>query len=175
MRAITRPELDPSETQDSAARSRWLLLGGVAAAVFVADLLTKWWAMTALADSQVIEVVWTLRFRLVQNFGSAFSLAEGRGALISIAALVAVAVLLRAGRRTDNPWSLIAVGLIIGGALGNLADRAFRDGDGFMGGGVVDFIDLQWWPVFNVADVGVVVGAALLIVSTWQAEPTRRT
>ena len=54
--------------------------------------------------------------------------------------------------------------MIIGGALGNLADRAFRSGDGFLGGAVVDFVDLQWWPVFNLADAAVVVGGATIVL-----------
>jgi signal peptidase II len=55
---------------------------------------------------------------------------------------------------------------VLGGAAGNLTDRAFREGDGVMGGAVVDFIDLQWYPVFNVADVAVVGGALLLLLAT---------
>jgi signal peptidase II len=158
---------DPARIE---GRTRWLLLGGVATAVFVVDLLTKWWAVVALVDDRDIDIVWTLRFKLVHNTGSAFSLAEGRGVFLSVAALGAVAILLVTGRRTGRLWSLVAIGLIIGGALGNLADRAFRAGEGFMGGGVVDFIDLQWWPVFNIADMGVVIGAGLLIVTTGNAE-----
>jgi signal peptidase II len=56
--------------------------------------------------------------------------------------------------------------MILGGALGNLADRAFREGDRVLGGAVVDFIDFQWFPVFNVADIGVVGGAMLLVLAT---------
>ena len=59
----------------------------------------------------------------------------------------------------------VATGLVVGGAIGNLLDRALREGDGFLGGGVVDFIDLQWWPIFNVADTAIVVGAVLLFLS----------
>ena len=62
----------------------------------------------------------------------------------------------------------IAVGAIIGGAIGNLADRAFREGGGFFGGAVVDFIDLQWWPVFNVADSAIVVGGILVVWRGWR-------
>ena len=62
----------------------------------------------------------------------------------------------------------IAVGAIIGGAIGNLGDRAFREGEGFFGGAVVDFIDLQWWPVFNVADSAIVVGGALVVWRGWR-------
>ena len=58
------------------------------------------------------------------------------------------------GVRPD--WGLVALGLIVGGALGNLVDRAFRGDAGFLQGAVVDFIDVQWWPVFNVADMAVV-------------------
>jgi signal peptidase II len=58
--------------------------------------------------------------------------------------------------------------MVLGGAIGNLLDRAFRPGDGFLGGGVVDFIDLQWWPVFNLADSAIVVGAITLFLLQWQ-------
>ena len=60
-------------------------------------------------------------------------------------------------RAEQRVWAL-GLGIILGGALGNLADRAFRAGDGFLGGRVVDMVDLQWWPVFNLADVALWVG-----------------
>lgn len=148
-------------------RARWWLLAGTAVVVFAADQLTKWWAVEAL-DDRVIHVVWTLQLRLTYNFGTAFSIAQGRGALISLLALLAVGVLLVTGRRTTRRTSAVALGLIVGGAVGNLTDRAVRDGDGFFGGGVVDFIDLQWWPVFNLADAAIVVGAALMILTGWR-------
>jgi signal peptidase II len=62
---------------------------------------------------------------------------------------------------------------VLGGALGNLVDRAFRAGDGILGGHVVDFVDLQWWPVFNVADTALWVGIGLLVLSSWR-EPEQR-
>jgi hypothetical protein len=74
----------------------------------------------------------------------------------------------RTGRHERSVPMAVALGLVVGGAVGNLADRAFRAGDGLFGGGVVDFVDLQWWPVFNVADVCVVVGACLLFVVQWR-------
>jgi signal peptidase II len=131
-----------------AGRARWSLLAGVGAAVVVVDQLTKWWAVEALEGGRTIDLVGSLRLRLAINYGSAFSLAEGRGALISLLALVIVAVLVRSGRYATRPGSAAAIGLVVGGAMGNLLDRAFRAGDGFLGGGVVDFVDLQWWPVF---------------------------
>jgi signal peptidase II len=142
----------------------------VAGIVLVVDQLTKWWALENLQD-QVIDVVWTLRFRLTLNFGAAFSVSQGRGAVISVLAILVVLVLLRSGRHASRSSAALALGLVLGGALGNLADRAFRTGDGFLGGGVVDFIDLQWWPVFNVADMGVVCGAFLLLLVSWRDEP----
>ena len=152
-----------------AGRARWRLLLGVAAVVLIADQLTKWWAMEAL-DDRMIDLVGSLRLRLVMNYGSAFSIAQGRGALISLLALVIVAVLLRSGRYATRPASALAIGLVVGGAIGNLLDRAFREGDGFLGGGVVDFIDLQWWPVFNIADSAIVVGAIVLFLAEFREE-----
>ncbi|MEY2569819.1 MAG: signal peptidase, partial [Acidimicrobiaceae bacterium] len=64
----------------------------------------------------------------------------------------------------ESRWGAVAVGLVLGGALGNLVDRVLRDGSGFLGGAVVDFIDAQWWPVFNVADIAVSVGGVLLVL-----------
>jgi len=155
---------------DERVRARWPLLFGVAAVVLVVDQLTKSWAVRTL-DTQIIDLVGSLRLRLALNHGSAFSLNEGRGPLISVLALVVVGVLLRSGRHATRPMAAIALGLVLGGALGNLSDRAFREGDGFLGGGVVDFIDVQWWPIFNVADSAVVCGAFMLILASWR-EPS---
>ena len=82
----------------------------------------------------------------------------GRGGLIALVGLVVVVVLLRSVARWPGAWRRWPSAWSLGGALGNLADRVFRAGDdGFLGGRVVDFIDLQWWPVFNVADIAVVL------------------
>ncbi|MDD9370517.1 MAG: signal peptidase II [Acidimicrobiales bacterium] len=161
-----RDEHEPAE--ESPARARWPLLLSVAAAALALDQLTKAWAVARLGDGEIIDLVGSLRFRLTMNFGSAFSLADGRGPLISLLALVVVAVLLRTGRHATRPTMAVALGLVLGGAIGNLIDRAFREGDGFLGGGVVDFVDLQWWPVFNVADSAIVVGAILLFIAQWR-------
>jgi signal peptidase II len=146
---------------------RWELVLGIAAVVLVLDQVTKSWAVSALADGHIIEVVWTLRFRLAFNTGMSFSLGSGSGWLIAPAALAVVAGLLWMSRRITRPLGLLAIGMVVGGALGNLVDRVFRAGDGVLGGAVVDFIDVQWWPVFNVADMGVVCGAVLLLIATW--------
>jgi signal peptidase II len=110
-------------------------------------------------------VLWTLRFHLTFNSGMAFSRGRGLGPIIGVVALVVVVVLLLSLRRQGSKLATVAVALVIGGAAGNVADRLFRNGDGFLRGEVVDFIDLQWWPVFNVADSAIVVGVALLALN----------
>ena len=137
----------------------------VAIIVVVVDQLTKSWAVSNLDDHDV-HVVWTLRFHLSFNSGMAFSQGRGFGPLIGVIALVIVVVLLVSLRTGGSRLTAVAVGLVVGGAAGNIIDRLFRSGSGVLGGAVVDFIDLQWWPVFNVADACVVVGGVLLLVSS---------
>jgi signal peptidase II len=166
------PAGSPEGAAPHRRRPRWPLLLGVGAAVLALDQLSKWWAVETL-DSRTIDLVGSLRLHLTLNFGSAFSLGNGRGAWISLLALVIVGVLLVSGRNATRPVMAVSIGLVLGGALGNLVDRAFRPGDGFLGGGVVDFIDLQWWPVFNLADSAIVVGAIVLFFAQW-SEPDPR-
>jgi len=132
------------------------------------DQLTKWWVVDSLGDD-TIDIVGSLRLRMAVNYGASFSLGTGMGMWIGLLALAVVGVLVWQGRSVRTRLGAVALGLIVGGAVGNVLDRAFRSGDGFFGGGVVDFIDLQWWPVFNIADVGVVCGAILLVVSMLRA------
>lgn len=139
-----------------------------AASVVGADQLTKWWALNALDDGRVVELVWTLRLRLVFNTGAAFSSFQGVGPLLGIVAATIAAGLLLSRRLAPDTWSAVAAGCIAGGALGNLCDRLFRPDGGFLSGAVVDFIDVQWWPVWNVADMGVVLGAAALVWRTYR-------
>lgn len=137
---------------------------GAAAVVVVLDQLTKHWALAALGDGP-IDLVGSLRFNLVYNDGAAFSLGAGNTTLISLLGLVVVAMILRLGLTAESRASAIGFGIVLGGALGNLTDRAFRRGDGFLGGFVVDFVDLQWWPVFNLADTALWVGIGLLLIA----------
>jgi signal peptidase II len=130
--------------------------------VLLVDQVTKAWALVALDDGRVIELVWTLQFNLVFNNGMAFSRGRGLGPLIGVIAIIVSILLVRASAKTSSRLAQCAFGLVIGGAIGNVVDRLFRD-DAWMRGAVVDFIDLQWWPVFNVADMGVTVGAILLV------------
>ena len=138
-----------------------LLVAGVIA---VLDQLSKAWALRDLADGHIIHVIWTLQFNLTYNRGMAFSRGTGLGPVIGVIALVVVVMLLLSLRRADNSLTRLATGLIIGGAVGNILDRLFR-GSGWMRGAVIDFIDFQWWPVFNIADMAIMIGAATMIVA----------
>ena len=146
----------------------------VALVVLVLDQLTKRWAVSALSDGDEIHVIWTLQFNLAYNTGMAFSKGTGLGPVIALLALLVVIVLVVSAAHVDTPLARVAAGMLIGGAVGNLLDRVFR-GDRVLHGGVVDFIDFQWWPIFNVADIGVTVGAVLFALSSLRApaEPAR--
>ncbi len=139
-----------------------LAIGGL---IVAADQLTKHWAVNRLSGGRTIDLVWTLRFNLTFNSGMAFSQGRGLGPVIGVLALVVVVGLLITLRRSGSRLSTVAVGLVIGGALGNVIDRLLR-GDAWLRGAVVDFIDFQWFPIFNVADIAVNVGGALLVLGS---------
>lgn len=143
----------------------------IALAVVVVDHATKWWALQAL-DDRNIDLVWKLRFNLVHNPGGAFGLGSRYAPLFALAALVIVVVLFRSGATFQTRAAQVAVGLVLGGAVGNLLDRLFREGNGFLGGRVVDFIDVQFWPVWNVADMGVFFGAITLALVAGREQTT---
>ncbi len=137
-----------------------LLTATVAAGVVAVDQVTKSLVLSRLGGEPV-HLFWTLRLNLSFNRGVAFSQGQGLGPVITVAALVLVVVLVVMSRTTRGKLPAVALGLLIGGACGNLGDRLFRD----HGGAVIDFIDLQWWPIFNVADMAITVGAALLLLT----------
>ncbi len=132
--------------------------------VVLLDQVTKSWAVSALTNGRVIQVIGSLQFSLGFNSGFAFSQGQGLGPVVGIFAIVAVLFLLRAIRKATSQLSAAALCAIVAGAIGNIADRIFR-GEGWLHGRVVDFIDLQWWPVFNVADSSITVGACVLIAA----------
>jgi len=137
----------------------------VALVIVVLDQLSKHWAVNRLSGDRNIDLFWRLRFHLTFNSGMAFSKGRGLGPIIGVVALIVVVGLLVSLRRDNSPLSTVAVGLVMGGAIGNVADRLFR-GDGWFRGSVVDFIDPQWFPIFNVADIAVNVGGALLVLGS---------
>jgi signal peptidase II len=155
----------------------------LATVVLAADQLTKWWALSSLTDGgpPISLVGELLQLRLVFNSGAAFSIATGMTWLLTIIVVAVVVVIVRTVRRIGSRGWAVALGLLLGGALGNLGDRLFRD-PGFAQGHVVDFIDYAGFFVGNVADIAI-VGAAILIAvlslrgialdGTRHAEPAR--
>jgi signal peptidase II len=141
-------------------RRRGLVIG-VAATVVAIDQLTKSWALHGTREP--VHVIGSLQLALTFNPGAAFGLGRGITPVLVLGAIVLVVVMLGLGRaasRTAKLPSAVAMGLLLGGACGNLTDRLIRHHHG----AVIDFIDLQWWPVFNVADACIVVGALLLVL-----------
>ena len=119
--------------------------------------------MRALADRD-IGIVGAVRFALARNKSGAFGLGGAFVPFLAVGAVGLVVVLLVRGDALTHPVVAVATGLVLGGALGNLADRLFR-GSGFLDGAVVDFVDLRWWPVFNLADAAITCGCALLVLA----------
>ena len=136
------------------------------------DQALKSWAVARLSRERIIHVVGSLQFNLSHNSGMAFGTGKGFGPVLGVLALVVVVYLLVGLRTEGSRLSLVAVGMVMGGAAGNVVDRLFR-GHGWLRGSVVDFIDLKWWPVFNVADIGVTVGGLLLVIGSLRARPAK--
>ena len=153
---------------DVRARRAATLLFTAAAAVFALDRLTKVWAAHALVDRPIDLIPGALTLRYTTNSGGAFSLGQRTPWLFAGATLIVSGLIVLTAFRSRNAVSAIGLGLVLGGALGNLADRALR-GPG-LSGHVVDFIDLHWWPVFNVADSAIVIGAAVLAWASFRDE-----
>ena len=137
----------------------------IALGVILLDQLTKHWALNALSDGRIIDVVWTLQFNLAFNSGMAFSRGRGLGPYIAVVATLVIVWLLVSLRSGGTKLGAFGMGCLIGGAAGNLLDRLFR-GDAWLRGSVVDFIDFGWFPIFNVADIAVNVGAMALILNS---------
>ena len=147
----------------SAPRRRLRLLLSVAAIVLALDIITKVLAVKLLTPGQPVPIIGdTVTWTLVRNSGAAFSMATGYTWMLTLIATGVVAGIFWMGRRLVSPWWAIGLGMILGGATGNLVDRFFRS-PGPLQGHVVDFLSIGWWPVFNVADPSVVGGAILLV------------
>ncbi len=139
-----------------------ILLAGIAAVVLVLDQVTKAWAQHALRDGKVIDVPGGFfHLRLVYNPGAALSIATGMTWLLTIIVVVVVVFIVRSLRRLRSTGWAVALGLLLGGAVGNLADRLLR-APGVARGYVVDFIGYGDWFVGNVADIAIVVAAVLI-------------
>jgi signal peptidase II len=163
---------DESSTQPATAADdatglrphlRVRLLVTVAAVILAVDIVTKVLAVRLLTPGQPVSIIGeTVTWTLVRNSGAAFSMATGYTWILTLIATAVVIGIVWMGRRLVSPWWALGLGMILGGALGNLVDRFFR-WPGPLRGHVVDFLSIGWWPVFNVADASVVGGAVLLV------------
>ena len=142
------------------------MLLALASVVLVVDLLTKLVVVATIGPGENIRLLGgALYLTNLRNTGAAFSFAEGFTVLFTLVAVAVAVVIVRTARRLFSAGWAVALGLVLGGALGNLVDRVFRD-PGFLRGGVVDFLsvfgpDGRVWPVFNVADSAIVCGGVL--------------
>ncbi len=145
-------------------RTRLLLL--LAAMVFLADLGTKLLVVATVDRGEDVRVLGGLLYLThARNTGAAFSFAEGFTVVFTLIAVVVAVVIVRTARRLASPGWAVALGLVLGGAVGNLVDRLFRE-PGFLRGGVVDFLsvfapDGEVYPIFNLADSAIVCGGVL--------------
>lgn len=138
-----------------------LLVALVAVVSYTADLLTKEWALQTLEPGERRPLLAFLDLHLIFNSGAAFSFGMSATWLVTLlACAVTIGIMFTVRRLASRGWA-VALGLLLGGALGNLTDRFFR-APGPGRGHVVDFLALPYWPIFNLADVAVVSGALLV-------------
>jgi signal peptidase II len=136
----------------------------VAALIWGLDLATKFWAVNNLSQLNQIKVFGSFfQLTLIRNPGAAFSVATGATIFLTFISLAAVAtIIIYSPKITSLGWAT-ALGLVLGGVLGNLTDRLFRS-PGFLKGEVIDWLEIRNWPVFNLADSAIVVAAAIAII-----------
>ncbi len=145
-----------------------VVLAVVATAAYLLDQSTKWWAEHSLTEGQPRQLVGDLlRLSLSHNAGAAFSTGTSYTFALTLIALVVIVVCLRMARRLRSVGWGVALGLLLGGSLGNVTDRILRAPSPFRGH-VVDFLQLPHWPVFNVADSSISVAAVLFVVLSFR-------
>ncbi|MEP6561140.1 MAG: signal peptidase II [Nakamurella sp.] len=149
---------------------RVVLLAAIAGVVVILDLLSKIIVVATIDPNQPVRILGGLvYFSLIRNSGAAFSMATGYTWVLALVAIGVVVVIIRmAPRLRSTPWA-ISLGLVLGGAIGNLIDRLFR-APGFLQGHVVDFVSVfgpnaEYFPVFNVADSAITIGGISLVIT----------
>jgi len=156
-----RPQFKSGKT-----RTIWL----IAFTIWLFDFATKTWALSNFSSDPQPVIGTLLQFTLLKNSGAAFSFASGFTLIFSLLAIAVVATIIRfAGRITSGGW-LTCAGLLLGGVLGNLTDRAFRE-PGFFLGHVIDWIQIPNWPIFNIADIAISSAAFLAFIQTMRNVP----
>jgi signal peptidase II len=164
-------DTDGTPESSCSARRRFGLFAAVALLAYAADVATKIVAVDVLSGQAPVPVLGEfLQLRLTRNPGAAFSLGTGATLVLSLISVVVVGVVAWLARRVRSPLWAIALGLLLGGAAGNLTDRVLRapaPGE-LLQGHVVDFLELPNWPVFNLADSAIVAAAALIILQSFR-------
>jgi signal peptidase II len=146
------------------ATRRLLILAAVAATAYALDVISKVIVATRLADHPPVKIIPSvLDLELTRNPGAAFGMATGATVLFTLVALIVVGVIVRSARRLGSTAWAVVLGLLLGGALGNLTDRLVR-APGPLRGEVVDWIHLHHWPIFNLADSAIVIGVVLALI-----------
>jgi signal peptidase II len=165
-RVQDRRTVTPLDRRASAA-----IILGVAGAAVAIDQIVKTIVENRLDDGHTVELAFGARFVLTYNSGAAFSVGAGRSGVFTVLASVTITgLLVYALWLRQRPLQALSFGLILGGAAGNLTDRLLRDNDGR----VIDFIEVaSWWPVFNVADISLFCGVAVLLVLSLRDESRR--
>jgi signal peptidase II len=144
----------------------WRTLFSVAWTIWILDLATKIWAVNNLSFKSNIKVIGEFfQLTLVRNPGAAFSFATGATVFLSLFSLIVmIAILYYSPKITSRGWAVV-LGLVLGGILGNLVDRIFRE-PGVLRGHVIDWLQIPNFPVFNIADSAIVVAALISMVLT---------
>ena len=151
----------------------------VALVVLALDLTSKLIAVGQLTEREPVQLIDNiLSLRLVRNPGAAFGVAQGLTIALTVIAVVVILVILRIAQRLRSISWAVGLGMVLGGAIGNLVDRIFREPALFRGH-VVDFLELPHWPVFNLADSAIVTGGVLMVLlsvkgTTYDGGPTHR-
>ena len=157
------PAAHPAQHRRS---SLFLLMGATAVVSYVADQATKVWALNALTPGDPVELVGEfIRLNLIRNAGAAFSIGNGATWIMTLIACGVLVFILATARRIGSRGWAWALGLLLGGALGNMTDRLFRE-PSFGMGHVVDFIQLPNFAIFNIADSAVVSAVAIICILT---------
>jgi len=168
---VTDPEIveTPTGVDPARRRSCLLVLGSVAVGAVILDQLVKWWVVSTIqpriesGEGPIVLLGGLLKFTYVENTGAAFSIGVGYTWIFTIIAVIVAIVILRTSRRLGSMWWAVALGALLGGLLGNLVDRLTRPpGPGL--GYVVDFIQLPYFAVFNVADMFITCSAVGMVL-----------